>query len=208
MAQTETGLKQRGMRIGFLVELIVAIGLGFAAIRWAERNEHVRQTRSFDPFVVTKITTYVNPFVMILSLAGLVAVVCERLSGRRPACFGVGRWIWASTGGFVLANALREFVRWRTTYTRATINPGTSSLLSLPAGFSDWFGGWLFSGSGGAITSTILGVCIAYWVARPCRGVRADGREWTGRAFGFLVVAWSIVLHALWFMNVKYGWLA
>lgn len=180
--------------IGFLAEIVCGVALGFAAVRWASGSQTVQAMRGSN-LLVSRITTFVNPFVSLTALSGLVAVALEVLLRRRPAVFGIGRWTWAATGAFVVVHFLRDFVRWRIPFAQARVNSPLDT-------FHEWLGSWLLGGTSGAITSTIVGVWIAYSLAGYHRDVAPDGREWLGRLFGIAVVLWSISLHVLWYFDV------
>ncbi len=182
------------MRLSFLIEIVAGLALGFGGIRYAHSDRGEMGALNLS-YLGSGLGHYINPFVCTLSVCGLAAIVVERLAGKTPETFGLGRWTWALCGAFVLSFGLHTLKRlW-------VQDPNLAW-----AGVDEWLRDWITNGTKGAITSLIMALWAVYWIGRRPRVVPADGREWTGRIFGVLVVAWSMFLNVVQFLQHR-GWL-
>jgi hypothetical protein len=171
--------RKRGLRLGFLIEIIVGIALGLTAVRWAERSMTEQSWRNSPGlFVGIRITTYTSPFIALLAMSGLAALIIERIRGRTPTVFGPGRWTWAIGGGVYLSSLILESAHAWLAISRIRLRSdvSVSHTFKFEDLFTQWFHTWLIAGPNGGLAPIIMAAWIAYTLAGYPRDPRPDER--------------------------------
>ena len=186
------------MRLAFLLELVLAVGVGLALARangddpslfipagWARTVVHVCHTGGH-----------------VLAGIGLVVGLgtwIEAARRRGPKPWGPGRWVWSVTAGALLWAA----AWWVVQYAWAATRPGDRSALIGPLveALTDLPGDEFFVPA----TGFLVAVALTHRFAGVARGPAADGREWAGRIYVALLAATVVVSSVAWNLSGRSG---
>jgi hypothetical protein len=179
-------MKRAAIKIGFVMELIVAAAVGFAVVR-----SHVSGGPWVGYFGTPARADWVRlvggSFLTGLALAGAGGLAVEAFRGRRPSSWGLGRWIWSIAGFFMIFNAADLIAETAVLY----FGPASRSFNwramvgSLP---ERWAIHQFYASFGWSIAA----VCATAMLAGAPRDPEPDAREWAGRLFASLAVAVNI----------------
>lgn len=184
------------MRLSYLAEVIATLAIGMALAVTTFRGEAAedtsRQPDEVSPFhaeateypsrqskyTLWNIEDEIAPLLLLgVAVAGGLGLLVERLRGRSPECWGVGRWVWAVSALYALTNGFFDAVL----ETGKGLFPPDASLIISDCRLSC------------AQLGTLLAVTwIAARFALVPRAPGADAREWTGRILAFAFVLQSV----------------
>jgi hypothetical protein len=174
------------VRLGYVMELVVAAALCFALIRWELALASYPSAGSPSPSRWIRLLG--GSLLGALTVTGTVGLALETARGRRPASWGLGRWIWAIAGlSLVLDMAclLAANLVQRLAFSGVPMSP----FLVMMRGVAERTSIHHFFGS---IGWSFAALCATAMVARTPRDDEPDAREWAGRLFASLVVAVNI----------------
>ncbi|HEY2159318.1 MAG TPA: hypothetical protein VGH33_27070 [Isosphaeraceae bacterium] len=177
-------MRQPTIRLGYVMELVVAAAICFAVVRWARPRAYWEY--SYTPARCSDWVRWVGGSLLTgLALSGSAGLIVETIRGRRPSTWGLGRWIWSIAGLFMVFCGVQESVEVVVSLAR-----GQTSLRVIGAGplllriaIHQFFGGFAWA---------IAAVCATAMIARTPRDPEPDAREWAGRLFASLAVALNI----------------
>jgi hypothetical protein len=165
------------MKLGYLLELILALAVGLALAQGWTEAEWVARLKTLDLLI----WLCSNPAYTLFSgviLVEAVALWIESARGRGPRPWGFGRMTWSTLGVVCLGSWSRLIVsaligqrlpRWG----------GSKPFLTLARDFSTHPAEYL--------AWVPLAVFLTARLAALPRDPRPDGREWAGRIFGFII---------------------
>jgi hypothetical protein len=176
------------MKVAYTLEVVALLAVGLGSAR-SFASEITRDPR--DVFLWLRMAG--GGFLPAAALVGCLGVWAEYARGRSPRPWGLGRWIWAMVGLYLLARAgaacACNFIRgsrdgWTAWETLERL-PGTAT-----AGLAYWF-----------LPSApylLIALAATHAVVVPGPRPRPDAREWAGRVFGASVVSVGFV----WFLRM------
>jgi hypothetical protein len=177
-------MRRLTIRVGYVMELVVAAAVCFAVVRsqMAPGSHFAGSTRSSG-----WVRLVGGSLLTGLALAGGLGLAAEAARRRRPATWGLGRWVWSISGLFVVFYGLWGIAvalvnRW-------TYGGGSASFVDLALNVLVWGAiGQFFGGFAWAIA----GFCTTAMIVGSLRDPDPDAREWAGRLFASLAVAVDI----------------
>jgi hypothetical protein len=179
----------------FLVEIVAACAVGFAALRWACRDIELESILSGGPYLEVCLTTFFHPFIAFLAVTNLFGMMCERFRpGQASSPWGLGRLTWTISGAFILVHGGFSCL---TYWISADVSGGKDFV------FAAWTKAWLMRGTNGTITLVLIALWVTY--ALMGRGSRrsSDWRERSGVAFGVAIIACSLLYQLVWWYRQK-----
>jgi hypothetical protein len=184
------------IRLGYLLEMVVALAVGLALARWS--SESVMGAGKWTAnMLLTRLRYAVEPALSGVALVGFAGVAVEVFRKRTPKVWGVGRWIWSLSGLLILIDlglqlSFETVLIWRS---KGRL-PSSDQIQRVMRGLlsSHFFsqGAWF-----------LLGVCVTAWAAGQLRDPDPDAREWTGRVFLAILVAWAVACRTLIVMAMR-----
>jgi hypothetical protein len=182
--------------LAYVVELVVALAAGLALARWTCSGVTGLGFRSAT-LVLNTVRYTVEPTLCGLALVGCAGLAVELARKRSPKIWGLGRWVWAVSGGLILMElavqlGFESILLWK----RGGYTALSSQLSRLARGLlsSHFFsqGAWF-----------LLCICVIAWLAGQLKDPGPDAREWSGRAFLAILVAWAISCRILMVLAVR-----
>jgi hypothetical protein len=175
------------MRLGYALELILAVAAGLTVARIRSQGEDLRDRRVWFNHVVLLSSSFLTGFVVVEA----VCLCVEVARHRSPSTWGVGRHIWALLGITSLVLWL-----WYAANDWAFYFRGRSDAVTL-----DKLIGVAVFHSHLPVFYDLAWLPLAIWLtsrlARWPRPLTADGREWVGRAFGVMLVVSRCVVEII-----------
>jgi hypothetical protein len=177
------------MKLSSVAELIVVIAAGLGLGRWTDRAA-IEYGPAVEPTAIYRFRGFASGFFAGAAAVGSLSLLVEVGRRRSPRPWGPGRWAW-SVVGLSLASQLA---------------------LSFFVGvMMNWWTGTMEKYFNLILADTNLNICIltfrysphvliAVWATRVASGAhaaQADAREWSGVAFGILLVVTSSASYVL-----------
>jgi hypothetical protein len=176
------------------MELMIGVALAFAAARWVDQFLPRNQGPGLPQNFFKPALMWTQVFESALWIFGLfqgTVVVGLRLARRDPKRWGVGRVTWAFVLLEKMAVLVFDYPRWLINYYRREDSlPGWGPhghFLSLQ----------VMVGLSSSFAITLIAVYLVLALGRLADQEPVDGREWVGRAYGALVIAWAAVSRGL-----------
>ena len=172
------------IRIVNMIELIVALAVGMAFVRFDDPNATWNSTP-----ILMYVNDVIVDFLAGCALVSGIGLVVESIRSRgRGGPWGVGRWAWAlSAIGFMVG--------------------GGSTAISLPISeyaqnsrlYMDFTVKVIFATAVSSSTSDFVRFLVIFLLtsrlARLPRDAAPDYREWSGRIFGGFLFIWEAVVY-------------
>ncbi len=182
-----TAVKRPTIRLGYVLELVATAAVCFAVVRSQLTTSSVNSP-SLD---VRRSSDWVRllggSILTGMALAGGVGLAVETVRGRRPASWGLGRWIWSIATMFMVFFVASSLAGWRSIDSSARTGCPRSAWRSRA-----YFERIAIHQFFGAFAWTIAAVCTTAMLARSPRDPEPDAREWAGRLFASVAVALNI----------------
>jgi hypothetical protein len=186
------------MRLGLLLELILAIGLGLGLARLRFDNPGWRQM-PHDNWVTWSGSMSQTVLAWAILVVGL-GTLAERWRGKSPVAWGPGRLASVVLASVALLKILDRVLDYLSR--RFSVSPIQPVPEAIREAFTDFYSDHLpFDAA-----LFLLGLGLACWAApaRPSVRAPADGREWAGRIVIALVLIHFAAFRALELMeNVR-----
>jgi hypothetical protein len=182
-------MKRPTIRLGYVMELVVAAAVCFAVVR-SQLSTTSPLAHRFAMPIPLRASEWIKlvggSSLTGMALASGVGLVVETICGRRPASWGLGRWIWSIAGLFSIFYSADLFAQVAIGHLAPggalSLVPVAPTLLGRAAIYQ------FFSGFAWAIAA----VCTTAMLAGSPRDPEPDTREWAGRLFASLAIALNI----------------
>ena len=178
------------MRVSFLLELILAIGVGLGIARYRMSSPVMTEAFSNQNWVgwsEQAIDGVLAGMALVLGAGTWV----ERLRGRSPDVWGPGRWIWASLAIFLPLKEIGAIVD--TVAARLSSVHSDSLAAEIIMIFQGEDEGLLIL----VVPSLLVALGVTWFLAPSRRDSKPDARDWSGRAFAMLIVLSAISFKTL-----------
>ncbi len=177
------------MRMFFLMELVLAAGVGFGVARLHLGNpdwSDYHPANSWIDWSEDAIDCVLAGTALVLGLG----TITERALGKLPPIWGPGRWLLASLSIFLPACLLAEISNTIVSHRLGEFQ--NSVLKDILHGLRGRYYEFLPAD----ISYLVVAMALTWWIA-PGRRNDADAREWTGRAIALLIVGAACVFRLL-----------
>ncbi len=179
-------MKRPTMRLGYVLELVATAAICLAVVR-SQMTASMVNSATPAPGSSGWIRLGGGSLLTGLALAGGGGLVVETIRGRRPATWGLGRWIWSIAGVFAALSVASQLAA--LALNRAVRKDRLPPLGGAVQGVLERTAIYQFFGGFGW---AIAAVCATAMLARIPRDPEPDAREWAGRLFASLAIALDI----------------
>ena len=184
------------MRIGYILELVVAIGVGLGLARHRLTDPDLAYSFGVLSWFVS-FEIGADAFFAGVGLVGGLAVLVERLRGRSPSPWGPGRRVWFLVASYLLIILIDRILG--TVMSRLFMDAYFSSSISdeIVSGMRGEYGEFLFP----SMAWFLLALGLTSLTDHARRNLAADSRDWGGRLFAALLVSTWLGLRVLVLFN-------